>query len=117
MNPTPLERIKKGLTSERDHATSPRRDEKIAATFVENPQLERVLEMKRSDPARFAAIDTPALRMQIGGYLSQKTAHRRLTAARKVDELEAMIAEETDPVILAALKGELRTTRTEATRR
>lgn len=47
--------------------------EKRAANFKENPQMERLAQMKKDQPDRYDRVD-PQLKMALGFYLSSKEA-------------------------------------------
>jgi hypothetical protein len=44
-----------------------------AEEFSRNESLERLIEMRSSDPTRFAQVTTPTLRMQLGFYQGDRT--------------------------------------------
>lgn len=50
------------------------REEKVAATFRVDEQMERLDELRRSDPDRFEKITTPTTRLSLGHYVESRSA-------------------------------------------
>ena len=51
------------------------RDEKLAAGFRENPQIERILALKRTDPSAYEAlVRSPSTRLSVAHYVEAKAA-------------------------------------------
>ena len=51
------------------------RDQKRAAAFRPDPRLEKLLDLKRTDPAAFAKLP-PLTRLACGHYAAAKAAHQ-----------------------------------------
>ena len=70
------ERMSAGYTAAGEGLVGRRRDERLAATFREDPRMERLLELRRTDRAAFDHLPSGA-KMSLGFYLSAKEAHER----------------------------------------
>jgi hypothetical protein len=54
------------------------RAERIAGAFRENPELERLIELREKSPDRYDAL-SPTLKLATGYYLEAKKAHEEST--------------------------------------
>lgn len=60
-----------------DEQTARRRDERLAASFKEDPEMEALIRLRKSRPAEFAKLK-PQEKMGVGFYLSAREAYQRV---------------------------------------
>ncbi len=73
---TPTETLAAAYAGGADDPRAARRRRALAATFRPNAEMEHLLTLKQTDPARFEKAATPGLLMRLGSYQTAKQAHQ-----------------------------------------
>ncbi len=73
---TPAETLAAGYAASGEDPRAARRRRELAATYRPNAEMEQLLTLKQTDPARFEKVVTPGLLMSLGSYQTAKQAHQ-----------------------------------------
>ncbi len=76
--PTPYERLRQALADSPDPKQQ-RRLESIARAYTPNALYDRLLALAQREPATFARVTTPTVRMALGQYQACKAAYEEIT--------------------------------------
>ena len=75
MNDNPLTAVQRLRAAFDAAPPDTRRLRSLAATYKHDERMEQLLQLRHTEPAVFATLATPQLRMSLGSYEQAKAAH------------------------------------------